>query len=619
MLWCSSPYFFKEQVSVATRKPALLITLGTAIAFITGGGAAYWWFNRQSAPSGPVNLPVGAEVIPNTALITLSFSTDAQQWRELRSFGTPESQAQVDQLLAQWRDRWLTSNQLDYQSDIQPWIGSEMTVAVLPPDDSTAEPPAAIPPDPSPGEITDPSAPSPATPDPSSLVSDLEDQDLIAILPIADPLQAQQTLEQSMANSTVSQEQDYEGITLREITPDGGTSYATAVVENRFVAIAPSMVILQQMIDAYRNDTALDDQDAYRETVRQAASDRPFLRAYVNIAAAQALPGDVSPANQWLSFSRNQGMAATVTLEAQGIRLQTSTWRSLEPDAPMVRDDFTDIATLLPDSTLMMVSGSNLKSRWQQYSSQATQTNTSGTASNSLLHPDSIRQGIQSATGLDIDRDWMNWMSGEFAVGLIPMADDTAPNGTSVGLVVIAKASDRQAAETTFTALEEVMTSRHRFEVTDATIADTPVKQWTQPLSGLTVVRGWLDGDRAFLALRASVAETILPAPETPLTATSLYQTLTSNNSDTTGQFFVNLESVFSDQSGLPVPAIPGSYGNYLNAIQSISVTLRSHNSQTSLYDTFVILRKGNSPGPLPDVTDVPPTPSPGDSPAAPQ
>jgi len=50
-------------------------------------------------------MPVGANIIPQDALLTLSLS-DSAQWQVLREFGTPQTQAELDKNLAQLRDRF---------------------------------------------------------------------------------------------------------------------------------------------------------------------------------------------------------------------------------------------------------------------------------------------------------------------------------------------------------------------------------------------------------------------------------------------------------------------------------------------------------------------------------
>ncbi|HEY9814611.1 MAG TPA: DUF3352 domain-containing protein, partial [Candidatus Obscuribacterales bacterium] len=252
---------------MAKRKPALLLTLGTAIAFITGGSVAYWWLRGQSGLRSPAPLPVGIEVIPQNALMTFSVSTNPQQWQTLRSFGTPESQAQVDQLLARWRDRWLSAYDLDFPRDLQSWIGPEMTVAILPGNPPIASEPPSPDPAPSGGSLPD----SPIEGDPI----------FVAILPILDPLQDGQTLSDRLSDTEPQQEQVYQGVTLQEFVSQTGQSYAAAVFENQFIAIAPSLDILQTLVDAEQSNAALDTVAGYQDALSQTGVEQPFLRLYV--------------------------------------------------------------------------------------------------------------------------------------------------------------------------------------------------------------------------------------------------------------------------------------------------------------------------------------------------
>lgn len=582
---------------MAKRKPALLLTLGTAIAFITGGSVAYWWLRGQSGLQSPASLPVGIEVIPQNALMTFSVSTSPQQWQTLRSFGTPESQEQVDQLLARWRDRWLSAYDLDFPRDLQSWIGPEMTVAVLPGKAPAASGSVSPDPDPSPGSIPD-----------SSVENGSEnDSILVAILPIIDPLQAEQTLSDRLSDTEPQQEQVYQGVTLQEFVSQTGQSYAAAVFENQFIAIAPSLDVLQTLVDADQANAGIDTVVGYQDALSQTGVEQPFLRLYVNIPEAQAIAatGDPSPLPSagLSSLSQNQGLAATLTLENQGIRIQTQLWRSAEQATPTITNEITDIAKALPDTTILMLSGSNLRAVWQQYSQEQPEAPPNQpNASPNILHPDALRQGLQAAVGLDLDQDFMSWMTGEFALGIIPIANPTAPDQTSAGVLVIAKASDRSAAEQTLASLDDVMSRRYRFEVSESNLGGEPVTTWTQPFSGLTIVRGWLEGDRAFLAIRGAVADTVVPQPQSTLADSSLYQTLTSNDARTNGQFFVNVEQLLNPQAGLPIPPTPDRYTPYISALQAIGVTTRSQTPQSTLYDIYVMLKQGRTPGPLPEV-----------------
>lgn len=102
------------------NKPSLLLTLGAAGLLIGGGAATYWILTQQNGLLG--DMPVGVNIIPQDALLTLSLSTDSDQWQQLRKFGTPKAQAELEKNLTQLRDRFLTANGYNYQQDVQPWV-----------------------------------------------------------------------------------------------------------------------------------------------------------------------------------------------------------------------------------------------------------------------------------------------------------------------------------------------------------------------------------------------------------------------------------------------------------------------------------------------------------------
>lgn len=111
------------------KRAPVMIALGAAIALAAGGGgAAYWWMQRRVPVA---ELPVGADIVPQNALMTVSFTTNEGQWRRLRQFGTTQTQAAFDRTLAQLRDQLLTANDLNYSKDIRPWVGDEVTISTL--------------------------------------------------------------------------------------------------------------------------------------------------------------------------------------------------------------------------------------------------------------------------------------------------------------------------------------------------------------------------------------------------------------------------------------------------------------------------------------------------------
>jgi hypothetical protein len=204
-----TPKFFK--------KYPLAAPIAGAVLLVVGGVTIFWWINRNTFTPG--TLPVGANLIPQDALMVVTVNTDVQQWRQLRSFGTTNSQPAFDQTLVGLRDQIFNQNGINYDQDIAPWVGPEVTIAQLSPQ----------------SELSDESTEVP---------SSLSPQPMIAVLPIGDPLRAREVLlkPKDLPQRQWS-ERTYKDIKIREaqssINPDpkgqapNPPPLQLAVVENR--------------------------------------------------------------------------------------------------------------------------------------------------------------------------------------------------------------------------------------------------------------------------------------------------------------------------------------------------------------------------------------------------
>jgi hypothetical protein len=574
----------------AKRKPVLVLTLGTAIAFIAGGALAYGWLNWQQRPlMSAANVPVGAEVIPQSAVVALSFSTDERQWQRLRTFGTPDSQARFDAQLAAWRDRLLTANGLDYRRDIAPWVGETVTLGFLSSTAADADPDAAE---------------SAATPTASPV---------LLVLPIADPMQAQQVLGARAEAQGPLSEREYNGVTIREAT--GDNPMAIALLNNSLLVMAQDGQVVEQAIDTHSGGESIAQTPGYRQSLSLiTVQEQPFLQAYVNLPATRNAEEEATAALPLSgdSFPESRGLAATVTVESEGMRLQTVTWLDPDSDARLETDNRAGKMTgLLPVNTLAMLSGSNLQRTWNSYGEQ------SQISPSSPLHPDNVQRGVQNTLGLSLDQDLLPWMNGEFALALATAQPGDAAGGLNI--LFLAEAGDRDAADNAMTQLESALTNRHQYTVGEQEIEGQTVKTLAAPSGALTVRQGWLDRNLAFWSFSAPGAEAVLPTTENQsfATANSLFTAVTDQSpSNNTGYFFVNTERLFNAQSAFPVPVLPPSISSYLEAIRAIGVTARAETDRAMLYDISVVLKRGNNPGSLPPPGADPAVDAPLDLPA---
>lgn len=575
-------------MTLKKNKSSLLLTLGTAAFLVGGGTAAYLVLVNRNL--GPGELPVGSNIIPQDALMTVSVSTEPGQWENLRTFGTKQTQAQLDQTLAQLRDRFLTANGFDYQRDIKPWIGKEATIALL------ATPQAQ------PAQSPAPSLPPvPRTTSPQAVV---------AVLPIQDPVQAKQILDNPKAPAAATLvERNYKGVQIRE-TQGAAPGYSAAVLDGKFVVVTTNPKATERAIDTYKGGAAISSTPGYSESLGQIQTGQPFARLFVNTPVAAANPARGLSSQNLAKIQQNQqGLAATINLKSEGIEFKGISWMKPNSERKFeVKNTAKIMPSRLPSDTLMMASGGNLKRLWQDYSQ--------GVTSNPItpmtpIDPQGLRAGLKSTVNLDLEQDLLSWMDGEFALAMLP-APQGAPPSLPLGIVLMVKASDRRVAENTFKQLDEVMSSKYKFKVEPAKVGGEPVVNWILPGGGLTITHGWMDGDLAFLSLGAPVTSAFVPKASSTLAESDLFkQAVPSQLNPKNGHFFVDIERTLKSLPLLPLPA-----GNkaLTDAIRSIGVTAAIHSERSVRYDILVLLQKAEKPGPLPSpgtppASPLPPTP----------
>jgi hypothetical protein len=550
------------------RKSSLLLTLGAAGLLTVGGVSAYWLMLQRQA--GLEAMPVGANIIPQDALVALSVSTDTKQWQQIRQFGTQQTQAFLDQNLAQLRDRFLSANGYNYQQDIQPWVGKEVTIALLPP------------------QVNSPATNS----SPNSSATAVGQQSLVIVLPIENQAAAQQLLAQPKPLKQGKWiERNYKGLEIKETQGLVTQNYSATVLDRRFLVVTDNPKATEKAIDTYKGTTASLVQTAgYTKALGEIATNQRFAQLYINVPVAARVAA-TNPASSFspqglAQLQNNQGLATTMDLEPQGIRMKSISW--LKPNSKrvlVVENKAGKMPSRLPSETVMMLSGVNLQRLWQDYAQ--------GVESNPLapIRPQEWRDGVKSITGLNLEQDVLSWMGGEFALSVIPAAPQAgASKDFALALVFMVQTNNRNQAEQSLQQLDRVMQSRYQFQVKETKVKDRSVVNWIAPFGTVTATRGWLDEDVAFLALGAPVAERILPQPGTTLASSEQFQqTVPSQLNPTNGQFFLNVEPAVKS---LPLPQFFSAQQMLFDATRSIGVTSAVSDERSMRYDIFVALKK---------------------------
>jgi hypothetical protein len=548
------------------KKPSLVLTLSSA-GLLIGGGVAAYWLLTQGKPLSRDLLP-GANVIPQDALFAVSFTTDSSQWQKLREFGTKETQAELDTNIMQLQERFLTSNGYDFQKDIRPWVGEQIAIAVLAPEMSRA-------------------TSKPVTTNASVIGNE---QSLVMVLPIKNKEAARTILSQPKAPKGGQWiNRSYENVAIKETEGQAGEKFSVAVVDENFLVITDNPKATEKAINAYKRKTSLADSPGFVENYPKISTYQPFAQFYVNVpfSAKIAASGDRSlPAPVLSQLQNNQGLAGGLSLEPEGVRIKGVSWLNPNSQRVLATDNNAGkMQNRLPAETLLMLSGGSLKQLWMDYAL------TSQGNPRSPMTPEQLREGVKSLTNLDLERDLLSWMGGEFSVSIVPnVTKEGSIENFRAAFVFMVEASDRDRAETALKQLDEVIKNQYQFQVKYTTVANRPVVNWLGPFGTQTATRGWLDGNIAFLALGAPVSERILPKPNYSLNSTTMFQTsVPKEPNPTNGQVFIDVERT---AKYFPIASFVPVKQSWIDATRSMGVTSAVNDNRSIRYDVFLTLKK---------------------------
>jgi hypothetical protein len=158
--------------------------------------------------------------------------------------------------------------------------------------------------------------------------------DLI-VLPIENPTQAQQLLEKTKSQkATQFVERTYKGVQIRETQKSNAQNYSAAVLD-RFFVVTNNPKTTDRVIDTYKGAASVATTPGYKEELGKIYASNPFAQLYLNVpvfsAAAAANSTRSLSVDKLAAGQQRQGVAATVTLEPEGMRFQGISW--LKPNS----------------------------------------------------------------------------------------------------------------------------------------------------------------------------------------------------------------------------------------------------------------------------------------------
>jgi hypothetical protein len=568
------------------RKPSLLWALASTVVLLGVGGLTFWLVSRR--PLNNQALPVGANAIPADALAVVTLSSDTNQWQRLRQFGHVSSRDQFDQVVGQWRDRLVTQSGLDFVKDVQPWLGEEVTLALLPDKNPAplAEPPAAL-----------------------ALPERLASSPWIALISIKDGDGAQVKLADRLVPVQSPDASPYRGITVQQIGTDPDQLLYVAVLNADLALVSARVDLVKRGIDSWRIGQSLASRPGFARAFEQLPEANPLVRLYLDVpmavtALSQAVEPPLAP-NRLQALQSPRSLAGTLSLKNQKLHLQALSWLDQGSPGFITGNRADQMPQRLPANSLLMLSMGDFQQFWQDFKA--------GQQLSALFpfRPEDLSLTLQSTTGLSLEEDLLPWMAGEFALAVLAPPRQTQPPGDvplpNPALVLMVKSSDRTAATSTLARLDEVIANRYRFAVDTVDLGGVAVTRWTAPFDSLSLAHGWLAGDVVFLTAGQGIAELVAPRPSRSLAQMSAFQTTTGDAPrPNNGHFFVDLAGLAKADNQLLLPPLPSQGLFSVAGLEAMGVTATVLSDRQVRYDITLNLKRGDR-SPNPTAPQLPP------------
>ena len=375
----------------------------------------------------------------------------------------------------------------------------------------------------------------------------------------------------------------------------GRGSLAIALLPGH-LAVASQVETLENLIDARSKGPSLAENPLFQRTLNHPQVERSLLVGYGNaaaiapfIATLPELPTGPIPIplsailrSQIEAFSKTYNTVDVhLWVQPEGLRSQTNAYYvTPRPDAATIATpDASQILNHLPAATYLSANSRNLKQQWQQFTEAGSED-----FSRQLLIR-GLRQIIQNVTSLDLEKDLVPWMDGEYAFFLFPtrqgLLNYIHPD-LNLGMGLMVQTSDRAAAEAALKKVDQWIksVSKNEVAVVSRQIKGQPMISWEGKERGKVMsvlAHGWINQDMLIITTGVGPIAELSSPPLQPLQQSYPFaiatQTLPTPNE---GYFYVNTGAFLSFLYYLVLPQVPDAYFPIVQQVQTIVGSVRS-------------------------------------------
>lgn len=384
------------------------VVIGSLLVAVVG----FAWLAAQSPLSvlqgGERTDPEAAVFVPKQSPLVVSLLVNPDRLEALRiAIAPPEFRRRARKELEQFKQGILTERQLNYATDIRPWLGDEITLAVTTPDlDRDAS-------------------------------NGLQPGYLLA-LEAQDGERARDFLQlfwqkQAIAGSDLIFE-PFAGVKLiygrakgRALTdssePNGKLvrTLSTAVVGDRYVLFANSPKVLREAINNVQAPGLNLSSSKEYQTALERLPDRTFGLLYLNLPplGQWLTPGRSAPKDAPETPSPFDRMIAGLQLNRHGVLADTS-WlvapeQELVPSQPSLTRPVAALQ-FIPEGTPVLVAGTHLPQIWEDLNQNLAEIPLLAELWQQALSP------LEAQWGVPLSGDLLDWVERGFALGLMPQS-----------------------------------------------------------------------------------------------------------------------------------------------------------------------------------------------------
>lgn len=336
--------------------------------------------------------PQAAVFVPKQAPVMVSLQANPDRLESLaRSIAAPENRRQTHQEIRDIENNLLARTGLDYATEIRPWLGEEITLAVTSLDFDRIKENGA-----QPGYLL-------AV---NSKDSDRAKEFLLAAYS-----------KKAIADSVELLFESYKGINLiaqRYLQPIPQSNLTASAVVGDFVLFANDIKVLKAAINQLQVPAlTLKFAENYQDALKTIVDPRVGL-VYVNFPALSAWISQL-PLPELPEIT--QTLTVALALKEKGLVAQTALIGVSGADQLPILDAPVGSVAFIPKNSLFAALGSDLSQLW----ANITQNLPADSPIQQLL-TQAVAQ-IEQPLGLSLPEDIFSWVKGEFSLALVPDTD----------------------------------------------------------------------------------------------------------------------------------------------------------------------------------------------------